>query len=167
MTPQRLTIGRLYDRVIDALAIAAAAGLAAMALYVSYEVAARYFFGMPTNWTNDLAEYTMVWATFLLAPWLVRTGGHISIEILVATMPPKTRRAIAVFVELAAASVCAIACWQTWLTTADVFARGLMIAKTWSVPLHLLYLPIPIGFGLMAVEFLRRAFGGAPSPRAG
>ena len=55
MTPQRLTIGRLYDRVIDALAIAAAAGLAAMALYVSYEVAARYFFGMPTNWTNDLA----------------------------------------------------------------------------------------------------------------
>lgn len=166
MPSQRPTIARLYDRFIDALAIVAATSLGAMALYVSYEVAARYLFGTPTNWTNDLAEYTMVWATFLLAPWLVRTGGHISIEILVVAVPPRTRRAIAVFVDLAAATVCAVACWQTCLTTYDVFARGLMIAKTWSVPVYLLYLPIPIGFGLMAVEFLRRALGGAPARHA-
>jgi C4-dicarboxylate transporter, DctQ subunit len=167
MPSQRHTIERIYDRVIDALAILAAASLAAMALYVSYEVGARYFFGTPTNWTNDLAEYTMVYATFLLAPWLVRSGGHISIEILVAALPAKLRRAIAVFVELTAAAVCAIACWQTCLTTYDVFLRGLMVAKTWSVPVYLLYLPIPIGFGLMAIEFVRRGLRGAPAPRAG
>lgn len=160
-----LALTRIYDRLVNALAIAAAASLGAMAVYVSFEVVSRYFLGSPTNWTNDLAEYTMVWATFLLAPWLVRTGGHISIDIFVAAMRTKARRTVGIFVELAAAAVCAIGCWQSCITTYDVFERGLMVAKTWSVPQYLLYLPIPIGFGLMTIEFVRRAVLGAPSPR--
>ena len=56
---------RAWDRMIDALAYFAALLIGAMALYVSYDVVARYFFNAPTSWSNDLTEYSLVWATFL------------------------------------------------------------------------------------------------------
>jgi TRAP-type C4-dicarboxylate transport system permease small subunit len=150
-----VALARAWDRLIDALAFAAALLLGAMALHISYDVVLRYFFNAPTSWSNDLSEYSLVWATFLAAPWLVRRGGHVRIDILCERLSPGAGRILAAAVAALAAGVCAIGAWQTGLETWDYYRRGIMLAKVWAVPQWLPYAAMPIGFALMSVEFLR------------
>jgi TRAP-type C4-dicarboxylate transport system permease small subunit len=150
-------VARAWDRLIDALAFLAALLIGAMALYVSYDVVVRYFFNAPTSWSNDLTEYSLVWATFLVAPWLVRSGGHVRIDLLCEQLPTRVSRALAVAVSIAAAIVCLIGAWQTGIETWDYFRRDITIAKVWAVPQWLPYAAMPLGFALMSVEFLRAA----------
>src|SRR3990170_8735242 len=37
-------------------------------------------------------EYALLWFTFLAAAWLLREGGHISIDTVISRLPTKTRR---------------------------------------------------------------------------
>jgi TRAP-type C4-dicarboxylate transport system permease small subunit len=148
---------RLWDRLIDGLAVFAALLLGAMTLYVSYEVIVRYLLGAPTSWSNDLSEYTLVWSTFLAAPWLARRGGHVRIDLVIELLGPQTKRRLAVLVGVAAAAVCAIGAWETATETWSVYARGLVIARAWAVPEWIPYAAMPVGFALMVVEFLRGA----------
>jgi TRAP-type C4-dicarboxylate transport system permease small subunit len=150
-------VARAWDRLIDALASFAALLIGAMALYVSYDVVARYFFVVPTSWSNDLTEYSLVWATFLAAPWLVRRGGHVRIDLLCEQLPPRLNNALSVVISIAAAIVCLIGAWQTAIETWDYYRRDIMIAKVWAVPQWLAYAAMPLGFALMSVEFLRAA----------
>jgi TRAP-type C4-dicarboxylate transport system permease small subunit len=150
-------LARAWDRLIDALALLAALLFGAMAVYVSFDVVARYFFNAPTSWANDLSEYSLVWATFLAGPWLVRIGGHVRIDIVVEQLARPVNRVLGVVVSIAAAAVCAIGAWQTGVETADYYARGIVIAKIWALPQWLPYSAMPIGFGAMAIEFLRAA----------
>lgn len=157
---------RAWDRLVDALALIAALILGAMALHIGYDVAARYLFASPTDWSNDLSEYSLLWATFLAAPWLVRTGGHVRIDILTERLPARPNHVLAIVVALAGAAVCVVAAWQTGVETFDYWRRGTIFAKVWAVPQWIVYVAMPVGFVAMAVEFLRNAVRGpsvAPS----
>src|SRR5690349_7421771 len=106
-------IARAWDRLIDVAAALAALLLGAMALYVTYDVVVRYFFNAPPSWTNDLSEYSLVWATFLAGPWLVRISGHVRIDIVVDQLSPQLSGVASAVASIVAAIVCAIGAWQT------------------------------------------------------
>ena len=147
----------LYDRLIDGLAFLGGLLMAGMALWVTYEVLARYLFQRPTFWAVDLSEYAMLWAAFLAGPWVLRKEGHVRVEIFVEWLSPSRQRWLGVAISLAGAAACGIMAWQGALATWDFYARGLLVAREWQVPQYLVYLVIPIGSALLAVEFVRRA----------
>src|SRR5262249_14812960 len=128
------TLARAWDRLIDTLALLAALLFGAMAAYVSYDVVVRYVFNAPAIWANYLSEYSLVCATVLAGPWLVRIGGHVRIDIVVEQLSGRVNRILTVIVSIAAALVCAIGAWQTAIETADYYAREIVIAKIWAVP---------------------------------
>jgi TRAP-type C4-dicarboxylate transport system permease small subunit len=151
-------IARFWSGLIEALALIAALVLGAMALHVSYDVVARYFFDAPTSWSNDLSEYSLLWGTFLAVPWLVRNRGHVRIDLITELLSNRIKAVLEVIVSIAAAAVCVIAAWQTAVETWDYFRRGIMIAKVWELPQWIPYAAMPVGFGLAAIEFLRVAY---------
>ncbi len=156
-------LARAWDRLIGALAAFAALLLGAMALAIGYDVVMRYFLAAPTSWSNDFSEYTLVWATFLAAPWLARKNGHVRIDVFTSMISPAAQAWLGRAVGIGSAIVCAIGAWQTAAETWDVFARGLMVAKTWAVPQWLPYVAMPLGFALTAIEFARAALRRHPT----
>lgn len=151
-------LGAAYDRFIAALAALSALSIAAMALWVTYEVIVRYLFVSPTSWAVDLAEYALIWSTFLAAPWVLQRSGHVSIDLLTSHLSPRARRSLEIATALAGAVVCALFAWYSAATVIEFFVRGSTIDRLWPVPRYLPFVPIPLGTLLLAIEFLRRAF---------
>ena len=52
-------------------------------LIVSLEICMRYFFRRPQVWTVEVCEYILFILAFLGAPWLLKKGGHVSVDIVV------------------------------------------------------------------------------------
>lgn len=153
-----MSIGRLYLGVIEGLALVAAVALGAMSLWISYDVVARYVFAAPTIWAGDLAEYTLLAATFLGGPWLVRRNGHIAVEVAVERLPHSAQLALRRGVFAVAAIACAIFAWFAFAKTAQLLELGRVAPKSWEIPLWLPYAAMPLGAGLMAIECLRQVF---------
>lgn len=155
-----MTPGRLYLGAIDGLALIAAVALGAMSLWISYDVVARYLFGAPTVWAGDLAEYTLLVATFFGGPWLVRRNGHVAVEVAVERLPPRARAALRRAVFALAAIACALFGWFALLKTLQFYELGRVAPKSWEIPLWLPYASMPLGAALMAAECLRQAWRG-------
>ena len=77
---------RWIDRVVDGAAIAAFAGMFACVLA---QVGFRYFLGDPLVWSDELARYLFVWASFL--GWIIaaRRRSHLTIDTAVARLSPR------------------------------------------------------------------------------
>jgi TRAP-type C4-dicarboxylate transport system permease small subunit len=146
-----------YDRVIDGMAALGAAMIVLMALWITYEVIARYAFNAPTIWVTDLSEYTMLYATFLAAPWLVREGGHVQVDILVSRLSTRHQHALRVITCLLAAAASAVLLWQGVEATWDTFSRNQHMARAWAIPRWTILVIIPLGSFFMVLEWLRAA----------
>ena len=103
-----------------------------------------------------LGRLLVIWLTFLGAYLAVRSGTHITVDIVRRVMPERVVGQLTVFVGLSSAITCA---WVTWLSatfTWTRFAAG-QIDPMLEIPSALFYLPVPIGAGLMTLAFVQVA----------
>lgn len=145
----------MYDRLLNVMAAIGAVILVLMAFWISYEVVMRYFLNSPTIWATDLSEYGLLYATFLAAPWLVREGGHVQVDILLSRIAAARRLQLGVVTSLVAAIASAIFLWQGIEATWDTFVRGQYMARAWSIPRWTVLVIIPFGSFFLVVEWLR------------
>ncbi len=77
-----------FAAYVSAVLIFAIAGL------ILSEIAARTFFNVSLSFAWEHASYCMASAVFLGAASTLRTGGHVRVSLLSATVPPVVARAI-------------------------------------------------------------------------
>lgn len=61
--------------------------LAALFLFVivstmGAQVFARYFFGAPFSWSEEVARLALIWMTFIAASFVMAQGRHITVDVL-------------------------------------------------------------------------------------
>ncbi len=103
-----------------------------------------------------LGRLLVIWLTFLGAYLAVRSGMHITVDVVRRLVPERVVEQLTVFVGLFSAVTCA---WVAWLSAAFTwtrFASG-QIDPMLEIPSGLFYLPVPIGAGLMTLAFLQAA----------
>ena len=138
----------LMDRLWRALETGAALALGSMAALVIYQVGARYLFGSPPSWTEELARFLQVWLVLLASPVCVRRGMHLAVDYLTPRLPPGARVAARVGVLLISAVFClALAFFGIRLLAVAGFqtSPALGISMVWP------YLAVPVSGLLMAL----------------
>ena len=141
----------LYARVLEWLAACAALLLGASAAAITIDVIGRNV-GMGTlPWILEASEYVLPLATFLVAPWLLYRNEHVRLDIALHARPWLGHVANAIGLAVCAALV--VYGVRTILNSA---AQGAMIFKSVVFPEWWLYVPVPLCFGLLTIEFLRR-----------
>jgi C4-dicarboxylate transporter DctQ subunit len=75
-------LAKAYTKLIEGLATLSGLMLAGVCLLIVYDVIARNLGLQPPASTVALTEYALLYFTMAAAPWLVRTRGHIVVEIL-------------------------------------------------------------------------------------
>jgi TRAP-type C4-dicarboxylate transport system permease small subunit len=148
---------KAYDRLLGALAGLAAVAFGTLAFIIAYEVMARWLGFRPPVWPVTISELTMLYATVLAAPWVLRRAEHIQINILVAVLAPRRRAALGRVVCLVGMLVCLLVAWYALRVT--LTAQGLEI-RTFEMPKWIVYAPLPLGFFLLAIEFARHLWCG-------
>ena len=153
-------LDRMYTGLIEGLATLAGLMVAGVCLLIVYDVIARNLGLQPPDSTVAITEYALLYFTMAAAPWLVRTRGHIVVEVLHSRLRGSARlwtdRLILAICIITAAIIAVLAT----MLAIEAGSRGEIEIRSLAMPRALLFAPLAIGFGLMAAEFLRLAIRG-------
>jgi TRAP-type transport system small permease protein len=157
----------LCERLFSALAAAAALILLAMVLLVTADIILRNTARVGFPWANEVTEYALYLTTLLTAPWLLRRGQHVRIDMALALVPPRiawTMEALADLIGLAASLVLV---WYGTVMTLQSARLSSLTIKNLVFPEWWLLWPLPACFALLALEFVFRfqRLMGAPRTR--
>jgi TRAP-type C4-dicarboxylate transport system permease small subunit len=134
----------------------------------------RYIFNLTTIWQIDVVTYCIVGATFISSPYVLMTRGHVNVDILPLHVGPAVRYWLALgtsLIALAFVVAVFILCTAYWYEAYSELWRSQTV---WRARLWIPYLSMPIGLGLLTLQYLADiicvAVGRAPpfgiSPKA-
>jgi TRAP-type C4-dicarboxylate transport system permease small subunit len=149
-------LSRAYGRLLDGLMLAACGLLLAMTLIIGADVVGRNAHLGGVTWAGEVSEDILYLMTLLAAPWLLRQGQHIRVDILLRALP----RTAGWLMEWAG-DLLGLACslyfvWYGWQVLAASYRAGAISIKTLVTPEWWLLTALPLAFLLFAVEFLFR-----------
>ena len=147
---------RLVERPARWLAWFSALLILAMGFWITYDVVTRNLFDWASPWAFDLSEYSLVWMTFLAAPWILLRDGHVRVEILIDALSPRTQRAIGVVVSAIGLVVCAILAWRTGIGALEYAQNDVRMGRIWNIPRIYPYIAVPFGSAALTLAFLAR-----------
>jgi C4-dicarboxylate transporter DctQ subunit len=150
---------KVFDWIIDSMAFLAGVLLVGAVLIICLEVWMRYFARKPQVWTVEICEYILFAIAFLGAPWLLKKGGHVSIDIMVAQMGPKTRIFFGLFSNAMGVLISAIVCGFSMATSWESYVSGVVVIKTLSIPKYYFLMLIALGYFFLLIEFARQFLG--------
>jgi TRAP-type transport system small permease protein len=155
------------ERLFAALAWLAALLLFAMVALTTADIVLRNTLRVGFAWANEITEYALYLTTLLTAPWLLRRGQHVRIDMALVLVPPRlawTLEAVADIIGLAASLTLV---WYGAIMTLQSARLGSLTIKNLVFPEWWLLAPLPVCFALLALEFVLRfhRLMGAPRTR--
>jgi len=155
---------RVVDAISTACAVAAAVMLALASLVICWNVIYRAA-GASTYWQIEFSVYMMVAALFLGSPYCLRTEGHVSVDLLPHLLGPRAARGLNAIVMVIGLLTCLYLAVAGGILTLESFAKGERTESTWGPLKWPLFLAMPVGLGLTALQYVaeiarRRNSGG-------
>ena len=148
----------MHAALMRACGTLAAAVLAAITLLVCYDVVGRNI-GLPTLvWINEITEYALPIATLAAAPWLMWRNQHVRLDLLGAVLSPAAQRMADRGASAIGLVVSLLMAWYALRLLLDSRSAGSLVMKALVFPEWWLYVPVPLGFALLALECGRRVF---------
>ena len=161
-----------YGRLLDTLALIACALILAMTLMICADVFLRNVRIIPSlvglEWSNEISEAMLFLVTMLTAPWLLRRGQHIRVDIILRAVPPIVGWLFEWIVDVLAFACCAVIAYYSARAAWGSYAAGSLSIKTLVTPEWWLLPVLPLAFALLTLEMafrMRRLYLGPRTPR--
>jgi len=165
-------LSRAYGQLLAALALLGCGVMFAMMLVIVGDVALRNIAipGLPRglDWSNEVSETMLYLTTVLVAPWLLRRGQHIRVDIVLIALPPRLAWSLEWVGDAIGLACCLFMTWYgAWATWAS-WTSGSLNIKTLVTPEWWSLAPLPATFLLLSIEMvfrMRRLYEGERAPR--
>jgi TRAP-type transport system small permease protein len=161
-----------FGRVLDALALVACALVLAMTLMICADVLTRNVRIFPhlvgLEWSNEVSEAMLYLVTLLTAPWLLRRGQHIRVDIVLRAVPPRVGWIFEWIADVLALACCALITWYSARAAFASYKAGALSIKTLVTPEWWLLSALPVAFAALTLEMLfrmRRLYHAPRAPR--
>ena len=138
------------------LAVLAALILLAMVAVVSADILLRNLARTSFTWANEVSEYALYLITLLAAPWLLRRGQHVRLDLVLVLVPPRVAWAMELVADAIGFLVCLVLLRYGVAVTLDSWRTGSITIKNLVFPEWWLLAPLPAVFLLLAIEFVFR-----------
>jgi len=161
-----------FGKILEALALLGCAVIFLMTLMICADVLFRNVRLLPgvhgLAWANEVSEAMLYLITMLTAPWLLRQGQHIRVDIVLRAVPPRLGWVFEWTADLLGLVCCLLISWYGARATLASFKAGSMSVKTLITPEWWMLAPLPLAFLLLAIEMgfrMRRLLLGERAPR--
>lgn len=128
-------------------------------LILTYNVVMRYLLRIPTIWEIELAIYLGIMATFLGAPYGLKEGAHINIDLVIRAFSEGFRRRLYRITSFVSLIFCIYLAHNGWLYWWKAFSKGWKSESLWGPPLAFPYFFIPMGMTLLSLQFIIEILG--------
>jgi TRAP-type C4-dicarboxylate transport system permease small subunit len=127
------------------------AAFAVMAVVLALQIFMRYAVNKPLIWSEELARYIFVWATFIGAGYGVRNKIHISMEVLYMRLPRKLKLAITLVTNILSIAVFAYLIPWGFVVLKDqvnIKSSAMQIPMTW------VFAAVPLGCFIVCLRLI-------------
>ncbi len=154
-----LALDKALEQVATALAYFGCAIVTCIFVMIVIDVSMRILGYTPPGFTLSVVEYALLYFAMCCAPFLVRQKGHVTIEALVSVLPPVVRFVLAKIVYTACVTVALLFAYYSLQLFLEGWESQEPDVRGIDIPYWALYLPMPICFFLVAMEFARYLIG--------
>ena len=145
-----------WQRLLSALALLACALVALMVIVICADVLVRNAKLGSLPWATEVAEYTLYLSTFLAAPWLLRQGAHVRMDIVLKMLPAHMAWALEALADVVAILACAALTWASANAALASAAQGSLVFKIFVFPEWWLITPASMLLGVLTIECVLR-----------
>ena len=147
---------RLYDAFYRCIGALVCALIAFIALIISLDVLMRNT-GLGTlPWMLEVSEYAQFLATFLGAPWVLKHGAHVRVDVIVANLPARAGRMLELLGDTVGLLISVVILWYAVTIVSNSMSEGAKIIKILIIPEWWVFAVVAISALLLIVEFLCR-----------
>ena len=161
-----------YGRLLEALALVACALVFGMTLMICADVLLRNVRVIPgvagLAWSNEISEAMLYLVTMLTAPWLLRRGQHIRVDIFLRAVPKRVGWVFEWVTDAVGLTCCLVIAFYGARAASASYKAGSMSIKTLITPEWWLLSVLPVAFLALSLEMLfrmRRLALGERAPR--
>jgi TRAP-type C4-dicarboxylate transport system permease small subunit len=131
-----------------------AAGMILLSIFVVCQmVFVRAVLGQSSIWQTEFVTFSIVAATFLGAPYILLTRGHVAVDIVPLMVAQPTRRTLNLFGSVVALTFCLLFLYASLHWWHEVFALKQTTPSIWRARLWIPYLAVPVGLTLLCLQF--------------
>jgi TRAP-type C4-dicarboxylate transport system permease small subunit len=130
--------------------------VAAMVLTICYDVIMRYVFNAPTHWSLEVNTFLVIFITLIPAGEVLRGEGHLRIEFFISKVGPRTRDVVRRLGAALGILFCALMTRNGIIMAVSAFEYDQRMSTPLGTPMGVPYLFIPIGFGVLGLQYLVR-----------
>ena len=149
-------LSRAFGILLDRLMLVACLLLFVMAMLIGGDVFTRNAGLGGIEWSNEVSESILYLLTLLSAPWLLRQGQHIRVDILLRAVPRPLGWAMEWVVDVLALACCAVITYYGARAALASWKAGSMSIKTLITPEWWLLSVLPVAFLALTIEMLFR-----------
>src|SRR6476619_2783026 len=156
MSSSMARLSEWYGRLLDALVLVACLLLLIMTIMIGADVVSRNVGAGGIGVSNELSEDALYLMTLLAAPWLLRQGQHIRVDIILRALPTRMAWTLEWVGDIVGLLCCFYFVWYGTLVTVASYSAGSIVIKTLITPEWWTLAPLPVGFVLLGIEFIFR-----------
>ncbi|MDR1246214.1 MAG: TRAP transporter small permease [Clostridiales Family XIII bacterium] len=137
-----------------ALALVGIAGLLLLLLLLAvfFATLSRYMFNKPFAFLIDYSAYSLLYITFLSAPWLYKNKGHVNIELITDYFPAKFKRNWYGVLDIVVIIIAVVMFTVSFNLTKSNIINNIRVADFLDTPKWLLIVPIPVSMVVLAFQ---------------
>jgi C4-dicarboxylate transporter DctQ subunit len=131
--------------------------LLAIAIFTVFETALRYTVSYTFTWFNELANYSMIFFTYLGASVGVKYGTHFSMEAVTEYAPDRASHLVKAIAYCISGIVALLFCYYG--TKHLIHLKSFNVkSSAMQIPMFIPYIPIPLFSVTMAFRFFNLSF---------
>lgn len=136
------------------LASLAAVILVLATLMVFAEIISRLLFDHSLIWTVEISGYSLLYMTFLGAPYLLEKNRHVTIDLIANAITGLPGRILGTVVNLFGALICIYFAWYALQVTLDQYQFNIRVTSVLRPSRYLLTMIVPLSMLLLSIQFL-------------
>lgn len=114
----------------------------------------RFVLNGSTVWQTEAVIYLAVAATLIGLPYVQRLRGHVNVDLIPISLPPRPRFFMAIMASVLSIVIVGAMLWYGFEYWYFAWDRGWRSDTVWGVRLWIPYLALPMGFGLLLLQLI-------------
>lgn len=142
------------DRASRLFGVAAAGMILLSVIVVCQMVFVRTVLHQSTLWQTEFVMYLIVAATFIGAPYILLTHGHVAVDVLPLMLRTPMRRVLHAVGTLIALVFCGFFLYAAVPWWYETWVSGQTTSSIWRARVWIPYLSVPVGLALLCLQLL-------------
>ncbi len=114
----------------------------------------RAVLGQSSIWQTEFVTFSLVAATFIGAPYILLTRGHVAVDVVPLMLKTPARRLLCIAGNLVALAFCSFFLYAAIPWWWDTWQSGQTTPSIWKARVWIPYLSVPVGLGLLCLQFV-------------